>query len=224
MADGEPGGLRILPAGDSALLAVLDGAVGPATSERVHALAAAVTLLAVRLPGVGAPVPGHASVLVPFEPLRVGEEAVTALIREASGVRGAPAAAEEPPPLEVPVRYGGEDGPDLAAVAAATGLASDAVIALHAGTIYTVLIVGFTPGFAYLGNLPPALELPRRATPRTAVPAGSVAIAARQTAVYPAATPGGWHLIGRTPLVAWDPAATPPTPFRPGRRVRFFPA
>jgi KipI family sensor histidine kinase inhibitor len=94
---------------------------------------------------------------------------------------------------------------------------------LHAGTLYRVFLLGFVPGFAYLGTLPERLALPRRAEPRARVPAGSVAIAGRQTAVYPFSTPGGWHLIGRTDDQLWDPARTPPARLRPGQSVRFVP-
>ncbi|CAN5664833.1 hypothetical protein BH23CHL8_BH23CHL8_25590 [soil metagenome] len=122
------------------------------------------------------------------------------------------------------MRYGGPDGPDLEAVARATGLTSDRVIELHAGTGYRVLMLGFAPGFAYLGTLPAGLELPRRPEPRLRVPAGSVAIAGRRTAVYPFATPGGWHLLGRTDATLWDPTSDPPHRLRPGDRVRFVTA
>jgi KipI family sensor histidine kinase inhibitor len=131
------------------------------------------------------------------------------------------ASADDRPPIEIPVRYGGDDGPDLEGVAGRLGLASDAVVALHAGTTYRVFMLGFAPGFAYLGTLPAELSLPRRTEPRPSVPAGSVAIAARQTGVYPVATPGGWHLIGRTEVTLWDPSAEPPARLAPGDRVRF---
>ena len=127
---------------------------------------------------------------------------------------------DAPPAVhEVPVRYGGEDGPDLLDVARATGLDPRRVVELHAGREYTAFMLGFVPGFAYLGPLPPELAVGRRATPRTRVPAGAVAIASGQTAVYPAATPGGWHLIGRTTVSLFDPAADPPA-LHPARRPR----
>ena len=123
----------------------------------------------------------------------------------------------------IPVRYGGADGPDLLEVAERVGLASERVAELHASVVYRVAILGFMPGFAYLGELPQALRLPRRDTPRTRVPAGSVAIAGLQTAVYPAATPGGWHLLGRTDVRLWDIDRDPPAMLRPGDQVRFEP-
>jgi KipI family sensor histidine kinase inhibitor len=138
---------------------------------------------------------------------------------------GLPEAGPDGDPVQtIAVRYGGDAGPDLDAVAERTGLTPSAVVELHASVTYLVHMLGFAPGFAYLGTLPAALELPRRAEPRTHVPAGSVAIAGRQTAVYPFATPGGWHLIGRTDEPMWDPGADPPARLRPGMRVRFVPA
>ncbi len=133
--------------------------------------------------------------------------------------------APAPGPLfEIPVRYGGLDGPDLAEVAERTGRSEAEVVALHAGPEYRVYLVGFVPGFPYLGVLPDELALPRRATPRVQVPAGSVAIAGRQTGIYPSPTPGGWHLIGRTDAPIWDARRDPPALLAPGARVLFVPA
>jgi KipI family sensor histidine kinase inhibitor len=123
-------------------------------------------------------------------------------------------------PVVVGVRY---DGPDLAAVAGATGLSVAAVIERHSARLYRAAFSGFTPGFAYLTGLDPALELPRRANPRPRVPAGSVAIAAGYSAVYPRSSPGGWHLIGRTNAVLFDPDRDPPALIAPGAIVRFRP-
>lgn len=123
--------------------------------------------------------------------------------------------------LEIPVRYGGEHGPDLAVVAAHCGLSQQEVIARHSAARYTVFFLGFQPGFAYLGGLPPALATPRRAEPRLTVPAGSVGIGGRQTGIYPASSPGGWQLIGHTELPLFDPQREPPSLLLPGDRVRF---
>jgi len=125
--------------------------------------------------------------------------------------------------VSVPVRYGGSDGPDLAEVAARTGRTEADVMRLHAAVEYRVFCVGFVPGFPYLGLVPEELALPRRPTPRLHVPTGSVAIAGRQTGIYPADTPGGWHLIGRTDRRTWDPRREPPALLEPGARVRFVP-
>jgi KipI family sensor histidine kinase inhibitor len=125
-----------------------------------------------------------------------------------------------PSPLVIPVVY---DGADLAYVSQQTGLSRESVTRMHAEREYLVYMLGFVPGFAYLGDLHPALVIPRRASPRTRVPAGSVAIAGAQTAVYPLTTPGGWHLIGSTPLGLFDPERNPPALLAPGARVRFEP-
>jgi len=125
--------------------------------------------------------------------------------------------------VTIPVRYGGEAGPDLEDVARRTGLEPRQVIERHAGAVYQVRFLGFTPGFAYLGPLDPSLVCPRLESPRRSVPAGSVAIAADQTAVYPASTPGGWRLIGRTGAVLFDPARDPMSLLAIGDRVRFEP-
>ncbi|POZ63751.1 5-oxoprolinase subunit PxpB [Chromobacterium alticapitis] len=124
--------------------------------------------------------------------------------------------------VEIPVRYGGEDGPDLQDVARHCGLTPRQVIARHAAVDYTVFFLGFQPGFAYLGGLDPLLATPRRATPRQQVPAGAVAIGGGQTGIYPAATPGGWQIIGRSELVLFDPARQPPSALQPGDTIRFI--
>ena len=121
------------------------------------------------------------------------------------------------------MRYGGADGPDLDAVADRLGLAPAHVVELHASVEYRVFVLGFAPGFAYLGRLPAELLVPRRDQPRPRVPPGSVAIAGWQTAIYPASTPGGWHLIGRTDAVVWDARRSDPALLVAGDRVRFEP-
>ena len=166
--------------------------------------------------------PGYASVLVRFDPLRTDLLQLERLIRAAAEPDEG-ADAGEPRLVEVPVVYGGEGGPDLEDVARHTGLRPQEVVAAHAGAEYLVYFLGFTAGFAYMGGLPDALAIPRLRTPRQRVPAGSVAIAGRQTGIYPHPSPGGWRLIGRTPLRLFDPAADPVTLFRMGDRVRFVP-
>lgn len=123
--------------------------------------------------------------------------------------------------VRVPVRYGGQDGPDLEATAAACGLDPASYVQRHCAGRYTVAMLGFAPGFAYLLGLDPTLAAPRLVTPRRQVPAGSVGIAGEQTGIYPQASPGGWRLIGRTELTLFDPARDPPSLLQPGDRVRF---
>ncbi|HAI05483.1 MULTISPECIES: 5-oxoprolinase subunit PxpB [Pantoea] len=125
--------------------------------------------------------------------------------------------------VAIPVIYGGEAGPDLTVVAEHAGLSIHQVVELHSSTDYVVYFIGFQPGFPYLGGLDPRLHIPRRAEPRVAVPAGSVGIGGSQTGVYPLASPGGWQLIGQTPVALFDPLQQPPTLLRPGDTVRFVP-
>lgn len=166
--------------------------------------------------------PGDGSLLVRFDPERLDPGSVGAHVRSLlPRIPGIP--DPEARLVTIPVRYGGEDGPDLEDVARLTGLSKELVIARHAAAVYDVRFLGFTPGFAYLGPLDPALVCPRLDRPRRAVPAGSVAIAADQTAVYPASTPGGWRLIGRTDRTMFDPARDPMSLLAMGDRVRFEP-
>jgi KipI family sensor histidine kinase inhibitor len=223
-----PGWPVIRPLGDAAVLVELGSNVDLAIARRVHALAARVAAATAGETGWGLPVPGACSLLVPVDPVEPG--ALAAAARLSNLVREA---LEEPVPdagtgrdtpiLEIPTRYGGPGGPDLDAVAEGTGLTPAGVIERHAAVTYTALFLGFAPGFAYLGPLPPELAVPRRPMPRTLVPIGSVAIAGEQTAVYPIDSPGGWWIIGRTDVRPWDPRREPPALLRPGSRVRFVP-
>jgi len=154
---------------------------------------------------------------LPAAPLAAAE----ALVRESIGA--VPFRAGRGRLIEVPVCYDPEFALDIVEVAGVSGSAPEDIADRHCATEHHVLMVGFSPGQPYLGGLDPKLAVPRRATPRTRVPAGSVAIANAQTAVYPFETPGGWSVIGRTPLVLFDPARDPPSLFAPGDRVRFVP-
>lgn len=218
--------MSIRPFGDEALLVTLGRAIDPRINRRVHALAERVREDTADGSGPwGTPVPGHASLLVPYDaaratPAQASERLARLLGAAPEGDAGEPGRGRL---VEIPVRYGGDAGPDLMAVADRTGLTPAQVAEAHASTEYAVFLVGFAPGFAYLGILPSELVLPRREEPRTRVPAGSVAIAGEQTAVYPAVTPGGWHLIGRTDAVMWDAQRHPAALLRPGDRVRFVP-
>jgi KipI family sensor histidine kinase inhibitor len=224
-SDVTPDATRIEPLGDSALLVILGDRPDPILTTRAHALTHEIEAARAVTAGLGRPVPAHASVLVPFDPLTVDAEAIRAMLAELVRRRPAAAAAtaRDDEPLEIPVRYGGADGPDLEELAGAHDLRPDDVIDLHRGASYRVLFLGFAPGFAYLGGLPAALVTPRRATPRERVPAGRVAIAGEHSGVDPRSMPGGWNLIGRTDDVLFDPAADPPSPLRPGRTVKFVP-
>ncbi|GAA4928305.1 5-oxoprolinase subunit PxpB [Streptomyces coeruleoprunus] len=166
------------------------------------------------LPAVREIVPAARTVLLD------GVEEPGRLAEDVAGWEVPPLHARVEPAVEVPVRY---DGPDLAEVAALWGVAPDEVGRIHAGVEYRVAFCGFAPGFGYLTGLPERYGVPRRATPRTAVPAGSVALAGPYTGVYPRSSPGGWQLIGTTDVTLWDPAREPAALLSPGARVRFVP-
>jgi KipI family sensor histidine kinase inhibitor len=210
--------MRLIDASDRSLLLVFDEHITLPAHRDVLRLTPRLSLL----PGVTNVHPAYASILVDFDPLvtthwqleRAAEESYSQA--EAMDL-------PEARTIVIPVVYGGEQGPDLEQVAALTGLAPDEVIALHSGADYIVYFLGFSPGFPYLGGMPEAIATPRLDTPRRSVPAGSVAIGGRQTGVYPMASPGGWRIIGRTPLRLFDPAADPPALLRMGDHVKFVP-
>jgi inhibitor of KinA len=221
--------MRSIPLGDSALLIQLGDAIDAATHARVRA--AFDALSALRLPGVTDIVPAYTGIAVHYEPLswldasqrsdrattyEIISRTLLDALADLEAAVGAPARE-----VEIPVHYGGQYGPDLDHVARHTRLSASDVIAQHAVGEYTVYMIGFTPGFPYLGGLPARLATPRRASPRQRVPAGSVGIAGAQTGVYPLETPGGWQIIGRTTERLFRPELDPPTLLRIGDRVRF---
>jgi KipI family sensor histidine kinase inhibitor len=180
----------------------------------VHRLHAALREL--DPPGVVELVPAYRTVLIVADPGQA--EALDELADRLPGLELPPAEAVAGETVEIPVRYDGEDLPEVAGL---TGLAPDEVVRRHTAPEYTVAFLGFSPGFPYLVGLDPALEVPRRDTPRTSIPAGSVGLAGNQTGIYPTATPGGWQLIGRTEVTLFDPARDPPALLAPGTRLRF---
>jgi KipI family sensor histidine kinase inhibitor len=188
---------------------------------RVRAAASALERASV--PALVDVTPAYATVLLTFDLAALRPEAAEAGVVRA--IAGASDAATFPERLvEIPVRYGGEDGPDLEDVARVRGLSPADVVRLHHEAEYRVAFLGFSPGFPYLVGLPEALATPRLPRPRVRVPAGSVAIAGRQAGVYPQETPGGWRILGRTELRLFDPAREPPSLLSGGDRVRFVPA
>jgi KipI family sensor histidine kinase inhibitor len=237
----------IEPLAEDALLLRFGEGIDLDVNARVHAATRA--LRAATLPGIVDIAPAYATLLLRFEPFAWSDDGSAGPFeRLTTALRTSllPADSEAPddssrqrlPPgdgeqrtgsrssrgvrfIEIPVCYGGECGPDLDTVAEHAHLAPDETIARHAIAEYTVAMLGFAPGFPYLLGLDPALHVPRRAHPRTRVPAGSVAIGGAQTGIYPRELPGGWHLIGRTPLALFDPERDPPCLLAPGDRVRF---
>ena len=209
----------IRDAGDSALVLELEPRIDAAVNARAIAIADAVRRVAV--PGVRDVVSTYRSVAVFFDAVQTRIEAVTAALDGAAGERGGLSPART---VEVPVAYGGEAGPDLRDVAAQTGLSEAEVIRRHSDVTYRVFMLGFVPGFAYLGVVDESIAVPRRSSPRVRVPGGSVAIAGRQTGIYPQETPGGWQLIGRTRVRPFDASRTPAFLVAAGDQVRFIPA
>jgi KipI family sensor histidine kinase inhibitor len=206
---------RIYPLGDTALVCE---APPPATLDCQRRVWSAAQV-ARDWPHVLEVVPGMNNLTVIFDPLAADPDDLSARLQALwNAASAAPAEGRE---VEIPVQYGGEYGPDLRAVADHTGLTVKEVVERHAGGDYIVFFLGFQPGFAYMGGLEDALHAPRRSEPRLEVPAGSVGIGGAQTGIYPATSPGGWQLIGRTAEKLFDPSRNPPTLLQPGDRVRF---
>ncbi len=221
--------MQFTPLGDSALVVELGDAINESTHRRVQAAWRA--LAAEPLPGVSETVPAYTSVTLFYDPWRVVQAGaperevvpwLTARIKER--LKDPPKAAKaKPRTVEIPVCYGGDFGPDLGRVAAQAKVFPEEVVKRHSGAKYLVYLIGFAPGFPYLGGLPKELATPRHAKPRMAVPPGSVGIAGEQTGIYPQSTPGGWNLIGRTPLKLFRPDANPPVLLQAGDEVKFKP-
>ena len=209
---------RVLPLGDSAITIEFGNEIDPLINARAIAFAKAVVDQGWY--GILDVVPTYRSVIVFFDPLQWSSSGLAkklnVLPRPQPNKTGSNGTLHE-----IPVLYGGEWGPDLEEVATFAGLTPAQAIELHASTHYRVYMLGFSPGFPYLGLVPEPLAMPRRSTPRTKVPAGSVGIADRQTGIYPSATPGGWRLIGRTPISICRKTGSTPFLLRPGDSVQF---
>ncbi|MDP2055526.1 MAG: 5-oxoprolinase subunit PxpB [Acidobacteriota bacterium] len=213
--------MRVRECGDSMLLVEFEPVIDPVVNERAIALAA--RLRGRNMRGVRDVAPGYCTVGVHFDPLQTDLAALEHAIADDGGAVAAIESTAASTPIEIGVHYGGPDGPDLGAVAAYAGCTEDEVIERHAGRVYRVYMLGFVPGFAYLGRVEPSIAAPRHRVPRERVAAGSVGIAGLQTGVYPVASPGGWQLIGRAESVMFDPNRTPPSLLAPGDLVRFVP-
>jgi inhibitor of KinA len=217
--------MKLEPMGDSAVVATLGSGIDEATLASVLSLSGAIS--AAGRAGITDVVPAYASVTAFYDPAQFadsGGDSYGAVCRFLESCAGRAAGAPPGPAprlVEIPVCYGGVFGPDIGIVAEHCRVGADEVAALHSGADYLVHAIGFTPGFPYLGGLPEALRTPRRDTPRAHVRAGSVAIGGSQTGVYPVDSPGGWRIIGRTPVELFRPLLSPAALLRPGDRVRF---
>jgi KipI family sensor histidine kinase inhibitor len=209
---------KIVPLGDSALLVQLGDKIDITINQHVHALATLINISP--LNGLIETVPAYSTLLIHYDPLLLEDAEIQEWVRgkldqlEATNLR-------KPRQIEIPVRYGGEHGVDLQFVADYHQLRVEDVIRIHSEKIYTIYMMGFTPGFPYMGKLDDAIVTPRLETPRTHVPAGTVAIAGLQTGIYPINSPGGWRLIGYTSLRLFDPHSASPFLFSPDDEVRF---
>jgi len=212
---------RLQVAGEAAVIVYVAAAPSPAVSVRIQRLEARLReLLGNQIEDL---IPSYASLLILFDAHRTDHYHVATCVREALREPEEDGGEIQGRVVEIPVYYAPESGADIEALGERSGLGWEGVAKVHAELEYRVYAIGFAPGFAYLGEVDERIAAPRLATPRTDVPRGAVAIADRQTAVYPAPSPGGWNLIGRSPLRMFDPAAEDPMPVRVGDRVRFTP-
>ena len=209
----------IVPLGDSSVLVKLGDEIDLIINRRIHALANLIITSSVK--GVVEVVPAYATLIVHYDPLLLSFTQMKAYLRTQIS-QMEESESRKPRRIEVPVRYGGELGRDLEFVASHCGLHVEDVIRIHSEKIYTVYMMGFTPGYPYMGKLDDRLIMPRLETPRTRVPAGTVAIAGSQTGIYSIESPGGWRLIGWTPLKLFDLGAESPFLFSPGDEVKFI--
>ena len=211
---------RIRISGDRAVLVEYGDSIDPAVNEKVRAMTA---LLKRGLPeGVEAVIPAYRNLSLLYDPLFTSPEKLLSILL---GLETRLHEIKIPASriVEIPVLYGGEFGPDIEAVAQHNGLAVEQVVAIHAGTDYPIYMIGFTPGFCYLGGLDKRIHTPRRKTPRTLISGGSVGIAEAQTGMYPVDSPGGWQIIGRTPLRLFAPEREVPFLYEAGDKIRFVP-
>ena len=210
--------MSIVAAGDSAVFVEFEERIDVGVNARAIALAEAVQTAAIA--GVRDVVPTFRSVTIYFDPLRANYDALIDRIERELGRPSAPS-VDARPAIRIPVCYGGDLGPDLGAVAEFARLSEAEVVRIHTSATYRVFTLGFVAGFAYMGSVDPRIAMPRRATPRVRVPLGSVGIAGVQTGIYPAETPGGWQLIGRTPIKPFDPHRDEPFLMRAGDSIQF---
>jgi inhibitor of KinA len=215
--------IRFLQAGDQGLVIEFGNEISAQINQKVHKLARALSLQA--LPSILEVIPTYRSLLVYFDPLQLSRLELAKLIESLLAIQDTMQASQTAPEsariVHIPVCYGGEFGPDLDFVAAHNGLSIDEVIRIHTSTPYQVYMLGFTPGFPYLGGMSDKIATPRLEKPRVKIPAGSVGIAGSQTGFYPIESPGGWQLIGRTPINGFDANSPNPFAFAAGDYLQF---
>jgi inhibitor of KinA len=213
--------MRFLNAGDSGLVIEF----GNEISEEINRRITYVTgkLDQAKPPGILDIVPAYRSILVNFDPLRISAGKIADIAGAAMDDFSASPGAAGGEVIEIPVLYGGDKGPDMDFISAHTGLPPEEVIRLHSSVEYLIYMIGFTPGFPYLGGMPKEIATPRLQKPRALIPAGSVGIAAGQTGIYPVESPGGWQLLGRTPLKIFDCNREPPFLLAAGNYLKFVP-
>lgn len=211
--------MKVMPCGDSAVSIRFEEEISPAVNARVTAFAFA--LEQARIEGIIELIPSYCALMARYDPLVLSYPQITNALQKIEPAEAAVLRTAQV--VELPVCYGGVYGPDLAFVARHANLSEEETIRLHASTDYPVYMLGFTPGFPYLGGMDEKLATPRLQTPRTRVEGGSVGIAGAQTGVYPVASPGGWQIIGRTPLKLYDPSREEPFLLAAGKRLRFVP-
>ncbi|MGN1095241.1 MAG: 5-oxoprolinase subunit PxpB [Eubacteriales bacterium] len=211
---------KILICGDSALTVKLGDKISPETGRAVRALFSALSKK--KADGITDFIPAFCSLTVIYDPARLSYKKLCALINDA--LKSTDGKREEQKKIyKIPVCYGGELGPDLHDVARLTGLSEQEVVRRHSTPDYMIYMLGFLPGFAYLGGLDRSIEVPRLDSPRTCIPQGSVGIGGSQTGIYPLDSPGGWRLIGRTPLLPYDAGREKPVLYEAGDYIRFVP-
>ncbi|PYV90016.1 MAG: allophanate hydrolase [Acidobacteria bacterium] len=209
---------RYLASGDRMVLVEFPEEISQEVNSQVHEMAAVVETT--RIPGVAEWVPAYRTLGIVYNPMETSFRSLIESLEQIEGL-GGQAQAGRSRRIEIPVSYGGEMGPDLDFVAQHNQLTTDEVIRLHTASEYLVYLLGFTPGFPYLGGMAPEIAAPRLAEPRSHVPAGSVAIGGSQTGIYPIESPGGWRIIGRTPLKLFDLSRNSPFLLKAGDSVRF---
>jgi inhibitor of KinA len=211
---------RYLLAGDKALVVEFGNEISEEVNKNVRNLY--VALINYKIDGIEEITPTYRSILIQYNPLIIGLDSLKGRLKELLG-KLSEVAIPKPRIIEIPTLYGGESGPDLQFVAEHNEIPPDEVIQIHSSADYLIYMLGFTPGFPYLGGMSEKIAAPRLAVPRTKIPAGSVGIAGKQTGIYPIESPGGWQLIGRTPLKLYEPKRQPPIILQAGDYIRFVP-